>query len=163
MPLMEHLVELRARLIKMVVAVLLGAIVGFIAYPWIFDFLIGPYEELCETAANTLDDQCRLLLTDPLGGFSVRMKVSVYGGIALAMPVLLWQVWRFVAPGLYPRGAALRHPVRPQRPACSSPWARASPTGPCPRRCSSSSEIAGEDNVVVGLLAGASTSSSSST
>ena len=103
MPLMEHLDELRTRLIRMVVAVILGAVVGFLAYDRIFDVLIEPYRSLCEGATNTLDPNCRLLLTDPLEGFSVRMKVSLYGGIALAMPVLLWQIWRFVAPGLYPR------------------------------------------------------------
>ena len=46
---------------------------------------------------------CKLLQTDPLEGFSVRLKVSTYTGIALAMPVLLWQLWRFVTPGLYPK------------------------------------------------------------
>jgi sec-independent protein translocase protein TatC len=103
MSLMEHLTELRSRLIKSVLAVLAGAIVGFIAYQRIFDALIGPYRELCEGSTNTLDENCRLLLTDPLEGFSVRIKVSTYGGIALAMPVLLWQVWRFISPGLYAR------------------------------------------------------------
>jgi sec-independent protein translocase protein TatC len=148
MPLMEHLVELRSRLIKMVVAVLAGAVVGFIAYPWIFDALIGPYESLCETAENTLDDQCRLLLTDPLGGFSVRMKVSVYGGIALAMPVLLWQIWRFVAPGLYPRERRLAIPFVTSAlllfamGAAIAYWTM-------PAALQFLSEIAGEDNVVV--------------
>ena len=103
MSLMEHLVELRNRLIKSVVAVALGAIVGFVLYQRIFDVLIGPYRDLCEGNANTLDTNCRLLITDPLEGFAVRIKVSTYGGIALAMPVLLWQLWRFVSPGLYAR------------------------------------------------------------
>jgi sec-independent protein translocase protein TatC len=103
MSLMEHLTELRGRLIKCVVAVLVGAMVGFIVYQSIFDVLIQPYRNLCEGQANTLDDNCRLLITDPLEGFSVRLKVSTYGGIALAMPVLLWQLWRFVSPGLYAR------------------------------------------------------------
>lgn len=103
MPLMAHLVELRSRLIKMVVAVAVGAVVGFVVYDQIFEVLIEPYRSLCTDAEHALDENCRLLLTDPLEGLSVRMKVSIYGGIALAMPVLLWQVWRFVAPGLYPR------------------------------------------------------------
>lgn len=103
MPLMEHLVELRTRLIRSVVAVLAGAVVGFVLYDQIFEVLIDPYRTLCDEGGNTLDENCRLLLTDPLEGFSVRLKVSMYGGIALAMPVLLWQLWRFVAPGLYPR------------------------------------------------------------
>ena len=44
---------------------------------------------------------CGLLVTDPLEGFGLRTTIALYGGIALAMPVILWQVWRFIAPGLY--------------------------------------------------------------
>lgn len=148
MPLMEHLVELRSRLIKMVLAVGLGAVVGFIAYPWIFDLLIGPYESLCESATNTLDDQCRLLLTDPLGGFSVRMKVSIYGGIALAMPVLLWQLWRFIAPGLYPREKRLAVPFIASALALFAMGAGIA-YWTMPAALQFLTEIAGEDNVVV--------------
>ena len=80
-----------------------GAIIGFVAYEWIFDILIEPYQQLCDNnIGQTLDDNCRLLVTNPLEGFSVRLKVSTYAGIALAMPVILWQLWRFVTPGLYP-------------------------------------------------------------
>jgi sec-independent protein translocase protein TatC len=103
MSLIEHLTELRDRLVKSLIAVGVGALVGFVLYQPVFDLLIGPYRELCDGGAETLDENCRLLLTDPLEGFAVRMKVSVYGGIALAMPVLLWQLWRFIAPGLYAR------------------------------------------------------------
>ena len=101
MSLMEHLTELRDRLIKCVIAVVVGMIVGFIAYEWIFDFLLDPYADIAQNDDNPLGDQ--LLQTDPLEGFAVRMKVSAYSGIALAMPVLLWQLWRFVSPGLYSR------------------------------------------------------------
>jgi len=103
MSLMEHLTELRDRLVKAIIAVTVGAVVGFLLYQQVFDALIGPYRELCDGGVDTLDENCRLLLTDPLEGFAVRMKVSIYGGIALAMPVLLWQLWRFISPGLYPR------------------------------------------------------------
>lgn len=101
MTLMEHLTELRSRLIKCVLAVALGAVVGFLLYGHIFDFLIGPYQQMCEKDPSQSITGCRLLATDPLEGFSVRLRVSGYGGIALAMPVLLWQIWRFVEPGLY--------------------------------------------------------------
>jgi sec-independent protein translocase protein TatC len=103
MTLVEHLTELRSRLIKCVVAVGVGALAGFLLYSRIFDFLIHPYQEICEstTGRATSISGCALLATDPLEGFGVRLKVSTYGGIALAMPVLLWQVWRFVEPGLY--------------------------------------------------------------
>ncbi len=100
MTLVEHLTELRKRLIICVAAVGIGMLIAFFAYDWIFDFLIGPYKDIA-TDENALGGG-RLLQTDPLEGFGVRLKTSGYAGIALAMPVLLWQVWRFVTPGLYP-------------------------------------------------------------
>ena len=100
MSLMEHLTELRERIIKVVIAVVIGMVVAFLLYDQIFEFLIGPYEDIAN-ADNSLTDG-KLLQIDPLEGFGVRMKLSMYAGIALAMPVILWQVWRFVTPGLYP-------------------------------------------------------------
>jgi sec-independent protein translocase protein TatC len=100
MTLVEHLTELRRRLIICIAAVGAGMVIGFIAYDWIFNFLIDPYKDIA-TNENSVGGG-RLLQTDPLEGFGVRLKTSGYAGIALAMPVLLWQVWRFVTPGLYP-------------------------------------------------------------
>jgi sec-independent protein translocase protein TatC len=102
MTLFEHLGELRNRLVKAVLAVAIGGVIGFIAYDRIFDLLIEPYRAICEQADNQLLEGCDLLVTDPLEGFSIRLKISGYTGLALAMPVVLWQVWRFVTPGLYP-------------------------------------------------------------
>ncbi len=95
MTLVEHLTELRTRLIISVVAVGIGMLIVFIFYDTVFDWLVHPY------CATSKDGECRLLQTDPLEGFGVRIKIAGYGGIALAMPVLLWQIWRFVSPGLY--------------------------------------------------------------
>lgn len=103
MTLMEHLAELRSRLIKCVVAVAVGAVVGFVAYDQLFDVLVEPSLQLCRDNIDQSITECRLLVTNPIDGFSVRLRVSTYAGIALAMPVLLWQVWRFVEPGLYAR------------------------------------------------------------
>ncbi len=109
MTLLEHLAELRNRLIKSAVAVAVGVVVCWIAYPFILDFLLGPY---CETApvAERIESRlfgpdggCNLFVTDPLEPFRVRMTVGGYGGLALAFPVLAWQAWRFIAPGLYRR------------------------------------------------------------
>ncbi len=97
MSLLEHLSELRDRIVKVAVAVAVGAVVAWFLYPQIFDILLDPY---CDLQGASVDD-CTLLQTEPLEGFSVRLKVAGYGGIALAMPVLLWQVWRFITPGLY--------------------------------------------------------------
>ncbi len=103
MSLMEHLTELRDRIIKVVLAVLGGMVLSFLLYNQIFDFLLGPYEDVVRARPETaLDDSGRLLQIDPLEGFGIRMKLAAYGGIAIAMPVILWQLWRFVTPGLYP-------------------------------------------------------------
>ncbi|MGH9227723.1 MAG: twin-arginine translocase subunit TatC [Acidimicrobiales bacterium] len=99
MTLVEHLTELRTRVIVCVVAVALGMLAGFILYEQIFDILIQPYKDIADNHPTLTGG--RLLATDPLEGFSIRMRTSVYAGIAFAMPVLLWQIWRFVSPGLY--------------------------------------------------------------
>jgi sec-independent protein translocase protein TatC len=99
MTLIEHLTELRNRLIKCVVAVALGGIIAWVAYPQIFDVLIEPYKDIAQDTDAVAGG--KLLAIDPLEGFRVRLQVAGYGGIGLAMPVLLWQIWRFVTPGLY--------------------------------------------------------------
>ncbi|MET0728617.1 MAG: twin-arginine translocase subunit TatC [Acidimicrobiales bacterium] len=101
MSLIEHLTELRDRIIKIVLAVVIGMVISFLLYPQIFEFLLAPYKDVAEShPASTIGDG-KLLILDPLEGFGVRMKLAAYGGIALAMPVILWQIWQFVTPGLY--------------------------------------------------------------
>jgi sec-independent protein translocase protein TatC len=102
MTLVEHLTELRKRLIISVLAVAIGMLVAFLAYNWIFDILLHPYRDLVNSRPEAAFTGGRLLTTDPLEGFGVRIKTAAYAGIALAMPVILWQVWKFVTPGLYP-------------------------------------------------------------
>lgn len=94
MTLMEHLEELRSRLIKCAIAIVVGMAVAWTIYPQIYDFLVDP---LCDV----IPESCDLVLRDPLEGFSIRLRVSGYVGIGLAMPVLLWQLWKFITPGLY--------------------------------------------------------------
>lgn len=107
---MEHLAELRVRLIKCVLAVVVGAVVCWVFYPQILDRLVAPYcdvvdsEAVAEEAADrNILGGCDLLVLDPLEPFSVRLTVAGYGGLALAIPVVLWQIWRFVQPGLFPK------------------------------------------------------------
>ena len=112
MPFVAHLVELRRRLIFSLAAVLCTAIVCWIFYGWIVDWLIEPYcsvlpsdaEGLAPSSAEQLlgEDNCKLLSTDPLEPLSVRFSLAIYGGMAVAMPFLLWQLWRFVVPALKP-------------------------------------------------------------
>lgn len=98
MTLVEHLRELRRRLIVSVLATLAAGIVAFAVYNQILTFLLHPY---CTSLLR--GQSCKLFVTSPLQGFSVRLKVAMYGGIFLASPVILWQVWRFITPGLNPR------------------------------------------------------------
>lgn len=95
MTLVEHLRELRRRLVISVVAVAAGGAIAFALYNRILDVLIAPYHEV--TGRDSL------LITDPLEGFATRLKIAAYGGLFLASPVVLWELWRFVTPGLHKR------------------------------------------------------------
>lgn len=99
MSLVEHLAELRHRLIVSIVAVAAGAVVGFVLYNRILHFLLEPY---CDLHHKKLAG-CGLLTQDPLEPFLVRLKVAAWSGFALASPVVFFQVWRFVTPGLHPK------------------------------------------------------------
>jgi sec-independent protein translocase protein TatC len=105
MTLVEHLTELRSRLVKSILAVAVGASVMWFLYNPAFRWLIEVLQRTCSTA-----QQCDIIQTDPLQGFSTRMTFSGYGGVALAMPVILWQLCRFVLPGLYPKERRLALP-----------------------------------------------------
>lgn len=97
MSLMEHLVELRTRLIRCAIAVAIGSALGWMLYTPVLHFLRGPLDDL----AHHPNVSKQLLVLDPLEGFMLRIKMSAYIGIAVAMPFLLWQLWAFVSPGLY--------------------------------------------------------------
>ena len=99
MTLGDHLRELRYRLLICAGAVFVFMVPAWFLYPWLIDVLNAPY---CN-ALRGVDpgSDCNFLVTDLLAPFSLRLKVSGYGGVFMAMPVLLWQLWRFIAPGLY--------------------------------------------------------------
>jgi sec-independent protein translocase protein TatC len=109
----EHLGELRYRLIVSVSAFTAMAILAVFAYEPILHVLIRP---LCSVAtppghhvasqANRLfgpNGSCNLYVTSPLDGLSLRVKIALFGGLVLASPVVLFQIWRFVTPGLRAR------------------------------------------------------------
>ena len=98
MSLVEHLTELRRRLMIAVGAVAVGAVIGFIVYNPVLEFLKEPY---CDTLPS--GRACSLFVQDPLDGFAIRLKVAGYTGLFLAFPVVLWQLWRFITPGLHPK------------------------------------------------------------
>ena len=96
-PLVEHLTELRSRLIRSVVAFVLGAVICFTVWNPIFNFLTQP---VCE-ALELRNQDCGLILIKLQEGFFVAVKISLLGGLVLAFPIIGHQLWRFVAPGLY--------------------------------------------------------------
>ncbi|MDQ1713015.1 MAG: sec-independent protein translocase protein TatC [Frankiaceae bacterium] len=102
MPLVEHLRELRARMVKSALALFVGIVVAYLFFPDIFRFLQRPY---CALPAERRfgGGDCRLLVTGVLDQFLIRMKVSLIAGSILSAPVWLWQLWAFVTPGLHPR------------------------------------------------------------
>ena len=91
MPLVDHLAELRTRIIWSVLAIGVGATVGFALGEPIIAFLKAP-----------LPPGTPLIVTGIGDAFAIRLRIALVVGIILAMPVLLWHVWRFVAPGLTP-------------------------------------------------------------
>jgi sec-independent protein translocase protein TatC len=91
MPFMEHLGELRTRIMRALVGVLVGTVAGFAVSERLVDYLARPIKD----TGNTL---VFLAVTE---AFWTQMKVAVIAGLFLAAPVILWQVWAFVAPGLH--------------------------------------------------------------
>ena len=96
-PLLEHLIELRSRLIKALVALGLTAIVCFFFAKTIFNVLLAPY---C-WVAGIAGQECKVIYTGFLEYFLVQLKLALFGGAFIAFPVIATQLYKFVAPGLY--------------------------------------------------------------
>jgi sec-independent protein translocase protein TatC len=94
MSFLEHLDELRNRLIACVIALVLGCVVSFFFIGDIFTFVIGPLKAM-------LSNNGTFIATEPAEIFMLYLKVGALTGLCLAMPFMLWQLWLFVAPGLY--------------------------------------------------------------
>ena len=94
MPLVDHLMELRRRILISISAVFVCSVIVFIFYNRVLHFLSEPYEQV--TGRN-------LIVTDPLAPLMVRLKISGYGGLALSIPIIMWEIWRFIVPGLHKR------------------------------------------------------------
>lgn len=94
MSFLEHLDELRQRLIKALLAVLLGFLVAIAFINPIFDFVMAPLQAILPAGG-------KLIYTEPTEAFMLYMKMAALVGLMIALPVVLWQVWAFIAPGLY--------------------------------------------------------------
>lgn len=97
-PLIEHLKELRTRLIRSLLAFVVGIVVAFAISEPILQFLLDPIEQ---TLRNLGDPSPTLQFTSPQEYLFTLFRISMVFGFALAFPVIAHQMWRFVAPGLY--------------------------------------------------------------
>jgi sec-independent protein translocase protein TatC len=95
-PLLEHLTELRARLIKVLLGMAVAFGVGVYFAPELFNILAKPYLD-----AQGHNENTRMIYTALTEGFFVNLKVALYAAFIVTFPILAVQVWKFVAPGLY--------------------------------------------------------------
>lgn len=100
MPLTDHLIELRKRILIAFAAVFLCAIVVFIFYNPVISFLSGPYQDVTRNTQHCGPKGCPLNFSDPLTPLLVRLKIALYGGLALSVPIVMWEIWRFIVPGM---------------------------------------------------------------
>ncbi len=100
MTLMEHIRELRNRLIKAILAVVVGTAVGFIYFEPIWNFLKQPYCRLPQ-AHQLNGDKCTLVVNGVFDSFFVNLKVAVIFGVVVSAVFWIYQIWAFVTPGLY--------------------------------------------------------------
>ena len=102
MPLMDHLRELRNRVVKVAIAIIAGAIVGWVFYDRIWAFMQRPYcQAVGYCKVNTLGHS--LFISNVMDGFYLHIKVSIIAGAVITSPIWLYQLWAFIAPGLYAR------------------------------------------------------------
>ena len=102
-PLLSHLEELRNRLFISILAIFVGFAVCFVFWRPILEFLIQPYKEaaIALKGVNALKDGLGLIYTAPMETVFSQLDVALFGGICIAFPIVAWQLYRFVAPGLY--------------------------------------------------------------
>jgi len=103
MPMMSHLAEFRNRLIKAALAVVVGTVLAFVVNEQLLDFLIRPFRVAVPGGS--------LAYFRPTEAFSTVMRVSLFGGLILASPIILYQIWRFIVPALTPREKRWSYPL----------------------------------------------------
>ncbi|HUB38598.1 MAG TPA: twin-arginine translocase subunit TatC [Streptosporangiaceae bacterium] len=112
MPLMEHIRELRNRVVKIAVAVTAGSIAGWFLYNPVFDFIRRPYckaqpasavASAMARSAGAVGVHCQLYYTGVFDPLVLKLQISIAVGVIISSPIWLYQVWAFLAPGLYKR------------------------------------------------------------
>lgn len=97
-PLMEHLIELRSRLIRALLALIFAFVVCFAFAKQIYNFLVWPYDYVIRTMTGK---PATMIFTAPQEFFITQIKVAFYGALVIAFPMIAAQIYKFVAPGLY--------------------------------------------------------------
>lgn len=97
-PLLDHLNELRARLIKSLLALAVATVACFFFAEDIYDILVRPFAQVAQEIRGS---QLEFIFTAPMEYFFAQLKLAVFAGLFVAFPVIAWQVYAFVAPGLY--------------------------------------------------------------
>jgi sec-independent protein translocase protein TatC len=103
-PLLDHLKELRTRLVIAIAAIFVAFIGCFLVATPIFEFLVEPFREaIRQVHPERAEEALRLVFTHGFGFFFVKLQVALFAAIVLSFPVLAWQAYAFIAPGLYRR------------------------------------------------------------
>jgi sec-independent protein translocase protein TatC len=105
MPLMEHIRELRNRILKMAIGLAAGMIIGWFLYPHVWHFIQAPYCKIhfANQPFAGAGHSCALYVTGIFDAFFLRLKLAFIVGVIISSPIWLYQFWAFIAPGLYAR------------------------------------------------------------
>ncbi|MFN3608926.1 MAG: twin-arginine translocase subunit TatC [Hyphomonas sp.] len=97
-PLLSHLIELRGRLIKILLALGAATIFAFFFADQIYNLLVAPFASMAEDVRGS---KLEFIFTAPMEFFFAKLKLALFAGVFIAFPIIAWQIYAFVAPGLY--------------------------------------------------------------
>jgi sec-independent protein translocase protein TatC len=106
MPLMEHIRELRNRVFKALLFAAIGTLIGWYVYPHVWHFIEAPYCRLnlkSQVQVTGAVKGCHLFVSGVFDALFLRLKISIITGVIISSPLWLYQLWAFIAPGLYSR------------------------------------------------------------
>jgi len=103
MPLMEHIRELRNRVITIAVALTVASVIGWVVYPHVWHFIQEPFCRIPQPKLAFDGKRCTLYVNGLFDGLFLKLQVSIIVGALISSPVWLYQIWAFIAPGLYKR------------------------------------------------------------